>query len=63
MKPEAKAKLSEIVDIVQKKEFWRTAKCLVELSVPAMYLLRLADSGITESPNRRGPQFDRIANR
>ena len=47
MKPEAKAKLSEIFDIVQKKEFWRIAKCLVELSVPAMNLLRVADSGIT----------------
>ena len=47
MKPEAKAKLSEIFDIVQKKEFWRIAKCVVELSVPAMNLLRVADSGIT----------------
>ena len=46
LKPEAKAKFSEIVDIVQNKEFWRTAKCLVELSAPAMNLLRLADSDI-----------------
>ena len=41
MKPEARAKFAEIVDIVQNKEFWRTAKCLVELSAPAMNLLRL----------------------
>ena len=46
MKPEAKAKFAKIVDIVHNKEFWRTAKCLVELSAPAMNLLRLADSNI-----------------
>ncbi len=46
MKPEAKSKFSEVVDIVQSKEFWRTAKCLVELSALAMNLLRLADSDI-----------------
>ena len=44
MKEEAKAKFSEVLDIVKSKEFWRTAKCLVELSAPAMNLLRLADS-------------------
>ena len=36
MKQEAKSKFSEILDTVQSKEFWRTAKCLVELSAPAM---------------------------
>ena len=46
MKPEAKAKFSEVLDIVKSKELWRTAKCLVELSAPAMNLLRLADSDI-----------------
>ena len=46
MKQEAKSKFSEILDTVQSKEFWRTAKCLVELSAPAMNLLRLADSDI-----------------
>ncbi len=28
------------------KELWRTAKCLIELSAPAMHLLSLADSDI-----------------
>ena len=48
MKQEAKAKLSEKVDIVQNKEFWRIAKSLVELSAPSMNprRLRLADSDI-----------------
>jgi hypothetical protein len=46
MKPEAKAKYSEVLDIVKSKELWRTAKYLVELSAPAMNLLRLADSNI-----------------
>ena len=46
MKPEAKAKFSEVLDIVKSKELWRTAKCLVELSAPAMNLLRSADSDI-----------------
>ena len=32
--------------IVKSKELWRTAKCLVELSAPAMNLLSLADSDI-----------------
>ena len=32
--------------IVKSNELWRTAKCLVELSAPAMHLLRLADSDI-----------------
>ena len=41
MKQEAKSKFSEILDTVQSKEFWWTAKCLVELSAPAMNLLRL----------------------
>jgi hypothetical protein len=38
-----------VLDIVKSKppeELWRTAKCLVELSAPAMNLLRLADSDI-----------------
>jgi hypothetical protein len=46
MKQEAKAKFSEVLAIVKSNEFWRTAKCLVELSAPAMNLLRLADSDI-----------------
>ena len=46
MKPEAKAKFAEVLDIVKGREFWRTAQCLVELSTPAMNLLRLADSDI-----------------
>ena len=40
MKQEAKAKFSEVLAIVKSNEFWRTAKCLVELSAPAMNLLR-----------------------
>jgi hypothetical protein len=36
MKLEATAKFSEVLDIVKSKELWRTAKCLVELSAPAM---------------------------
>jgi hypothetical protein len=28
MKLEAKAKISEVLDIVKSKELWRTAKCL-----------------------------------
>ncbi len=33
-----KSKFSEVLDIVQSKEFWQKAKCLVELSAPAMNL-------------------------
>ena len=32
------------MDIVQNKEFWRTAKCLVWLSVQAINLLRVVES-------------------
>jgi hypothetical protein len=32
--------------IVKSKELWKTAKCLVQLSAPAMHLLRCADSDI-----------------
>ena len=32
--------------IVKSKELWRTAKSSVELSAPAMHLLRLADRDI-----------------
>jgi hypothetical protein len=32
MKQEAKAKFSEMVNMGQNREFWRPAKCLVELS-------------------------------
>jgi hypothetical protein len=46
MKPETKAKFFEVLDNVKSKELWRTAKCLVELSTPAMNLLHLADSNI-----------------
>jgi hypothetical protein len=46
MKPEAKAKFAEVLEIVKSNEFWRTARCLVELSSLAMNLLRLADSDI-----------------
>jgi hypothetical protein len=46
MKADARAKFAEMLDTVQSKEFWKKAKALVELSAPAMNLLRLADSDI-----------------
>ena len=46
MKPDAKARFSEVLDIVQNKEFWRKGTALVELCGPIMNLLRMADSDI-----------------
>jgi hypothetical protein len=46
MKAEAKACFSEVVDILENREFWRRGKALVELCVPVMNLLKRADSDI-----------------
>jgi len=46
MKSDAKAQFSEVVDIVENREFWRKSKALVELCGPIMNLLRMADSDI-----------------
>ncbi len=46
MKTDAKAKFADILDTVQSKDFWREAKALVDLSVPAMNWLCL---GVSDS--------------
>jgi hypothetical protein len=46
MKSDAKARFSEVVDIVEDREFWRKGKALVELCGPIMNLPRMADSDI-----------------
>ena len=38
LKPEAKAKFAEVLDIVKDREFWRTAQYLVELSTLLIFL-------------------------
>ena len=42
MKADAKAWFSEVVDIVEDREFWRKGKVLVELCGPIMNLLQMA---------------------
>jgi hypothetical protein len=46
MKVESRQKFDDVVTIVQSKDFWQTSKALIELSSPAMNILRLADSDI-----------------
>jgi hypothetical protein len=49
MKLESRQKIDDVVTIVQtlqSKDFWQTSKALLELSSPAMNILRLADSDI-----------------
>jgi hypothetical protein len=46
MRADARSKFAKMLDTVQSKEFWQKAKALVELSAPAMNLLRLADNDI-----------------
>ncbi len=46
MKADAKARFTELVDIVEDREFWRKRKALVGLCGPIMNLLRMADSDI-----------------
>ena len=46
MKAESRARFDDVVSIVQRKEFWQKCKALLELSAPAMNILRMADSDI-----------------
>jgi hypothetical protein len=46
VKSDAKARFSEVVDIVVNREFWRKGKTLVDLCGPIMNLPRMADSDI-----------------
>jgi hypothetical protein len=52
-----------VLDIVKSKELWRTAKCLVELSAPAMNLLSLADSYIPWTGREGGTERRREGQR
>ena len=48
MKADARARFTEVIDIVEHREFWRKGKALVELCGPSpiMNLLRMAESDI-----------------